>query len=328
MSEQVSDGVGTEVVAEEPMSVMEHAREFGKEAMREDAAPEGETDEEKTQREHHSAQQRREKESGKFADGKKRHRAASQQASPEDVPRIQALTGRAKAAEDRATAAETELARLKATHAPAAQIAKAEAKVEATTVDDPEPNPQDEKYGGDGVKYVLDHARWSARDEYRQQQQREVTAKTQAQKHEQQQATLKSFGGRIDAAKSKYPDFEQVAFGNARIPEGSPVDAWIMEDDAGAEVLYHLQRNPAELDSLLGMPVLAQVKTLALLSQRLLPAQSEQAGNTGAVAGRQIKLAPKPPTPVRTTEPQRTSEAPVSDGSLSVMQHAKRHPRR
>src|SRR5690606_21073792 len=81
----------TEQDAREPLaessSISSHAATFDPRKPDPDA-PAGETAEEKAERLHHSAQQRREKETGKFTQGKVRHRAKSQQASAEDVPRI------------------------------------------------------------------------------------------------------------------------------------------------------------------------------------------------------------------------------------------------
>ncbi len=340
MSEETGTTAAGETVAdtEVQLSVMDHAREYDKNAP-DTAAPDGETDEEKTERLHHSANQKREKDTGKFDAGKVRHRAAKDAATPADVPRIRELTGKVSAAEERATRAETELARLRAQQAPAAQIAKAERTADAAATDDPEPNPEDKKYEGNGgvIKYVADQARWAARDEARQMRSRESEATATAQKATAHQAMIDGFSGRVDAAKTKYTDFEDVALKapakwldpktGAAVPGGEALDAFIMEDDNGAELLYYFHRNPAEVDALMGLPVLGQLKTLTLLSQRLASKTPEQAGNTGAVAGQKLRLPPKPPTPVR-TEAQRDSQAVETDGPLSVMQHAKLYKRR
>lgn len=319
------------------LTIAEHAKQFSPDAAKDDDAPEGETAEERTQR-HHSVQQKRERETGKFEPGKVRHRAQSQQAGARDVPRIQQLTGRAKTAEERLAAAEAEIARLKSAplappqtfkkgdvvtfHDPRlSQPGNGEAHREPATPQDPEPTEADQKYGGDYGKYLVDHARWAARDEHRKWETQQEQKAQQARQHEAQRKTLETFGQRIAVAKQKYPDFEAVAFGPTTIPAGSPVDAWIMEDDAGAEILYHLHAHPEELDSLLRMSVLQQVKHLSLLSQRLLPDTPAQAGLTGSAAGTQtIVLPPRPPNPVR-TEAHARVEGPPTDRPLSIAEH-------
>lgn len=308
-------------------SVLEHAKQFGPNAVKEEI-PAHETPEEKIEREHHSAQQRREKESGKFAEGKVRHRAQSQKAGPEDVPRIQQLTARAKTAEDALAAANTELARLRSQHASPAVIAKAAEKVDQAEAKigfaDPEPDEADPKFAGDYGKYLRAAAAWEGRKAYYEAQHAERTKAEQAQQQAAERASLQSWASRVQAAHEKYPDFETVAFGPTIIKSGSAVDAWIMEHKSGPDVLYYLQGHRQELESLLAKSVLEQVEDLALLSQRLLSSSTVQAGTTGSAASRQsIVLPPRPPNPVR-TEAQRASDRPAPlDGSLSLAEHAK-----
>ena len=326
MSEAVVEPV-TEAPAE-ATSIADHAAQYNPSALAEAAAP-AEVEPVAAVEKPLTAQQRRDKDTGQYATGRVRHRAKSQQASPEDVPRIRELSGKVSAAEARATAAETELARLRASHAPAPQIAKAEARVEATaqtTSTDKEPDANDPKYAQNWQSYLNDHTRWAVRDERRQEIARETTAAAEKQQRETHAEILKNFDSRWNAAKANHADFEAVAGVPTRIPKGSAVDSFILMDDSGPEVLYYLQQHPDELDSLLRMPVWPQqAKALSLLSQRVLPSSSVQAGTTGAVAGRDTKivLPPKPPTPVR-TEAQRTGNEPApTDGSLSIAEHAK-----
>lgn len=310
-----------------PLSIMEHAKLHGDQK---DKTSEGEKAALADKAAHHSEAQRREKETGKFEPGKVRHRARSQQAGPEDVPRIAALTARAKGAEERLDAANRELEALRRQHASPAQIDRAERRVEqaevkiAPVVDesDPEPKEDDPKYGGDYGKYLVDNARWAARDERRQWDAKQAREAESTRQRETEQATIRTFGERIAAAKTKYADFETVAFGPSPIPVGSPTDAFIMEDDNGADVLYHLHSHLDELQKVLQMPVLQQLKHLALLSQRF-DTKPETAGLTGAATRPvQVKLAPRPATPVR-TEAHSVSGPPPTDGTLSVLGHAK-----
>ena len=325
MSEQVLES--TPVVEQtplpesepEPLSVAEHAALYGTKT--EDARPEVKESAE-AKAAHHSEQQKRDRETQQFREGKTRHRAQSQQASPADVPRIQALTAKLRAAED-------ELTRLRSQAAPPAQIAKAEqvveraeAKVEPVRdASDPEPSEDDPKYAGDYGKYLRDAARWDARQERRQAEAESMRRAEQAKIHEAQQRTITTFGERVKAAKAVYSDFEQVAFTPSPIPIGSPVDAFIMEDDNGAHVLYHLHSHPDELSDVLGMGPLKQLRHLSLLSQRFdTPVKADATG--AAARGSQFVPPPRPPTPVR-TEAQRVSSPPPTDGSLSVAEHRK-----
>lgn len=319
----------------ESVSLSEHeatyskeGREAGLPAGDEEPAPEGETAEQKAERLHHSAEQKREKETGKFAEGKKRHRAASQQASAEDVPRIRELTAKLRTAE-------AEVARLKAAHASPARIAQAEAKVDAVAEkavasgwNEPAPKEDDPKFGGDYGKYLEARAEWAGRKAYHDER---ASERQQAQKAEQEQAqrkTLETWAQRVEASRGKYDDFDAVAFQPTRIEEGSPVDAFIMEDEHGADVLYHLNKHPEELSEILGMPAIRQLKALSLLSQRLSTESTPvAAGTTGAAPERKlIVLPPKPPTPVR-TEAQRASDGPADPDAMSLSEFEKTYGR-
>jgi len=312
-------------------SIADHAKQFGPQATKAPAQAQAATPEElKPIR----PVDRQNRDQGKFAEGTRRIKAK------DAVERINQLTGRAKTAEEENTRLKGELDTAKRELATArqigtqAQVTRAEAKVEraearvekqATGFAEPEPQEDDPKFGGDYGKYLRAAAGWEGRKAYWEAQQAERSAADERRVQESHQQTLKSWSGRVSAAKEKHPDFERVAFGPTRIPAGSAVDAFIMEDDSGAEVLYHLQTHPEELDSLLGMPVLGQLKTLALLSQRLLSPQDAQAGSTGSVVAPTptVVLPPKPPNPVR-TEAQRASDSPPpTDGSLSIAEHAK-----
>lgn len=307
---------------EAPLSIKDHAAQFGPEGMREaeeDAADDGEPDGDPATP-HHSAQQKRDKENQQFRPGKVRHRAKSQQASPEDVPRIQALTAKHRAAEERAAALEAELTRYRQTPQPQTpQQTPPQAQPQARTQDqgDPEPQDTDEKYADNYALYLSDRARWAARDELRRYE--------TARHHQQiQQRAAQAFSERVVKARAKYQDFDTVAFGPMPpIQPGSVVDTFIREDDNGADLLYHLQSQPQERDEILQLPPFQQAKRLTLLSQRFSSPSPEAADLNGAApSAKPVVLPPKPPTPLR-TEAQRVSTPPPTDGSLSVNEHLK-----
>lgn len=346
MAPELADaGTVTEVAQPEAtpvLPVMAHAERYSAKGRQDAAVAEANaaTQEETPEQRAVTAQQKRDKETGQFE--KSRHRAASQKATPEDGPRINQLTARAKTAEERATAAETELARLRSERAPAAQIARAEEKVETTaaaasTFREAEPQENDAAFAGDYGKYLRAAAAWEGRKAYHDERTRERVEQEQQTKQQAQRDAVKSWSGRVDAAKEKYADFEQVAF-TAPAPWLNPdgtaqanartLDAWIMEHKTGPDVLYYFQseKNRQELGSLLAKPVLEQVEHLALLSQRLLPESATPDGVTRSSAGRNTKitLPPRPPNLVRTEAQRSGNVPPPTDGSLSVSEHAKR----
>lgn len=179
-----------------------------------------------------------------------------------------------------------------------------------TGSDDPEPDPSDEQKYPDGVytpQFYKDHSRWAAREELRQHTQRQ-------QQDANRRAVQESWTRRTTAAKAKYPDFEAVAYAPTPIEAGSPIDLFIMEDDAGADVLYHLHKHPVELSALLSLPVLGQLKALSLLSQRVSSVPTRQAGErTGAPPAPATTKVSRPPTPVRTGPVSAASGVPDAD---------------
>lgn len=332
--------------AEQPLPIRAHHERFSEEGRRKAAeeapAPdpddepqrEGETAEQAEAR-HHSAQQRRDKATGEFAPGKKRHRAASQQASPEDVPRIRELTAKQRAAEEKAERLERELAeyrqRMAAPQQPIQEQRQPERPApppqtqQANPWDDPnDPKPKDDdaKYVDNYGEYLDDRAMWAGRAEARR-------LEFMRWQHHQAQQHIQTWTERANAVKAEHPDFEEVLNQANQNPairwhhnKGTPLDRYIQFAPSGPKLLYHLQTNPAELDSLNRMDGFQQMETLALLSQRLLSNTPQAAGSpSGAAPRAQIELAPKPSTPLR-TEAQRVSSPPPTDGSLPIRQHA------
>lgn len=336
---------GTETVAtEQPqqdaeVSIADHVAQFGPEAVQDaNEAPKPESDEAspepQTQADRDAA--------GRFQ--RTRHRAKSQQASPDDVDAINGYTKRIKEYEAKAGAdiiqktGESErafslrrraelLERQQQAPKPQPQ-ARLEPRNEpradpVRAVEDLAPKDDDPKYKDDYGLYLDDRAAWRVREEWRNIRKQEVDeqkARSLAVAHE---ATAKSWAERVAAAKAEKPDYEAVAFAPTRIPPGSFVDAWIMEHKQGARVLYSLQKNPAEQDRILALPILEQAEELTLLAQRLNPQRQAAVVSGAAPAPRLANLPPRPPTPER-TEAQRASDAPpLTDGSLSIAEHQK-----
>lgn len=304
-------GTPAEIEIPQPAeSIAEHAQQFGPDAGRDEELEQPE------RKAHPSEQQKRDRNNGQWSEGKRR-------GNPEK--RINELTERRKSAEERATALEAEVARLKTQHAPPQQVRQAEQRIETAqnpqrqvVRGDAEPKETDPKYNGNYLAYLDDRTRWVARQEWGQQQ---TKAREQASAHQATQA----WGTKVDKAREKYQDFDQVAFAATNIPPDSVVDKWIDQHRAGTDVLYYLQSHPQERDSLLRKSAFEQVEDLALLSARLLSNTNGLSGGTGSLGGREkvIVLPPKPPNPVRTEAQRAEHVPPPTDGSLSIAEHSK-----
>lgn len=324
------------VEIEAPLSIAEHAAQYDPHRDKtKDPAPEepltplaaDATAEQKAA--HHSEQQRREK-SGEFKTGKKRHRAASQQATSADAPRIQELTRQINELKGQLAQPRQQPVQQIAPHVPQAPPQQAAPPVQQTQsgqrwIGDPrnDPEPQEADYGGDPMKYLSARFQWEARGVNRFER-HEV-----AQQQQQLQRSI-SWGERVEKAITKHQaagdDYAAVAFQPVPWASGSAIDQFIDGDDNGAEILYYLQSNPIERDAVLRLPALQQLKTLSLLSQRLDTASppAAAAGVTGSVPRSNVRhLVPRPPNPVRTEAQRAEKTAAPLDGTLGIRAHAK-----
>lgn len=339
-------------------SVADHAAMFGPQAKDDPDAPDGETVEERAVRLHHSAEQRREKQTGKFTEGKVRHRAQSQTAGKDDVKAINEYTGRIRSVVDelggdiarkdgesdrvfetrrraelleRHREASKELKELKAKQASPAAIDRAERKVERTEAavpakafSEPKPTEDDPKFNGDYSEFLIGVAEWAGRKAAYEDRQAEQARSEKTRKQASERELLTSWAGRVEAAKKDHADFEKVAFGPTRIPEGSAVDAFIMEHDAGPKVLYYLNSHAEELDSILRLSALGQIERLVALATSLSPSRSAAETTTAAPARKPIVLPPTPPTVVR-TEALSDRDPDPTTGPRSIAEHQKRY---
>lgn len=330
VEQPVSEAAPVEIDA--PQSIAEHAAQYDpKRDKSNDPAPEeplaplaaDATPEQKAA--HHSEQQRREKDTGKFRDGKVRHRAAKDKATAADAPRIQELTRqinelKGQLAQPRQQPAPPIAAPQQAQPQQAAPVPQA-APSGQRWIGDPrnDPEPQEEDFGGDPMKYLSARFQWEARGVNR------FERHETAQRQQQLQRSI-AWGERVEKAMTKHEDYAQVAFRPVPWASGSKIDRFIDEDDNGAEILYHLQSNLTERDAVLRLPEHQQSKMLSLLSQRYDTASppAAAAGVTGSVPRSNIRhLVPRPPNPVRTEAQRAEKTAAPLDGTLGIRAHAK-----
>jgi len=94
----------------------------------------------------------------------------------------------------------------------------------------------------------------------------------QARARDESTRVIQAFEGKAAEARTKHPDFDAVALlAPTEIPQGSAADLWVLEDDAGAEILYHLQQpaNAGERRRILALGPREQLKALVRLGDRL-----------------------------------------------------------
>ncbi len=128
-------------------------------------------------------------------------------------------------------------------------------------------------------------------------EQRQAAVQDEAKK--QNQATEQSWRSKESAAKANHPNYDEVVTPEVidSIPERSTLDAFILEDEQGAEVLFHLGENRDEIGRIAALkPFKAHEALLAIkssLSEKKAPPPKK---TTAAPApGREITGRATPP---------------------------------
>lgn len=198
--------------------------------------------------------------------------AASEPATPAKgaEARIPELLKHRKDALERAERAERRAAELEARLQPKPDVTPAvSSPAPAGLV---KPDPESFTYGTSDPAYLeaLTDYRWSVNNERERATWQEGERKARALA--EQTRVITEFETRAVAARAKHPDFDAVALlAPTEIPQGSAADLWVLEDEAGAEILYHLQQpnNAAERRRILSLGPRQQLKELVLLGHRL-----------------------------------------------------------
>ena len=97
----------------------------------------------------------------------------------------------------------------------------------------------------------------------------ELIAKREAAK--QQSQVLESYHDLEEEARTKYDDFEQVAY-NPKLPITNVMAETIQSSDVGPELAYYLGSNPKEADRISRMSPLSQAKEIGNIEAKLVSA--------------------------------------------------------
>jgi hypothetical protein len=149
----------------------------------------------------------------------------------------------------------------------------------AATTEDPEPNPdQFDTY----EKYVRAAGRWEARQESRRLQ-IEVDKKLEGDRKSRENAALErgrqdviaQHDARMAAARTVHADYDAVIAANEDLRVPPALYQAIPFSPVGAEVMYHLAKNPDVADALLDLPISAPMRdaimdSTATLAPKLL----------------------------------------------------------
>jgi hypothetical protein len=94
----------------------------------------------------------------------------------------------------------------------------------------------------------------------------EIIARREAAKHQSQ--VLDSYHEREEEARSKYDDFEQVAY-NPKLSITNVMAETIQSSDIGPELAYYLGSNPKDADRIAKLSPLSQAKEIGRIEAKL-----------------------------------------------------------
>jgi hypothetical protein len=276
-----------------------------------------------------------------------RHRAKSQQASPEDVPRIRDLTAKLRAAEAERDALKNAKPPVSTPQAPSAtaQAPSSQAQAPSAAPQSPaqpwtppatRPKPSEDEIGEKYKTYAdftEDLSDWvgEQRDAKRE-------AKQQQDKQQQQYRDWTAqYTTALADAKTRYPDYDaQVSQADAvmqaqqiAIPQVL-MDA-VLSSSRGPDLSYYLATHQDDYRDLIrdawavnhpnSIAMVRRVleSKLPVASAQRAPNGSDAAAGTGsALRSPHIVPAPRPPNPVRTGPQKIGDEAPDDDSSLDA----------
>jgi len=273
------------------------------------------------------------------ARAKVRHRAKSQQAGPEDAPRIQELTKKLRAAEAERDALKTPPASSPPARedrpqgTPTALPARAETSQQAG-LQPTRPKPDVNNVGSiyDTYEaYIEDLADWKSdqRDAAREAKQRdEWQQRQQSEAHHQWTQAHATYAERLAEFTKTHADFPTLLAQHAAVNIPAAAYQAILRAENGPGFVYHLLQHPDHLAEVVllfdGKPPSDEFVAHAT---RWLSSRTQAASTGSAAPAPPLTLAPRPPNPVRTGAAKSDGDPP-GDESMSLAEHERAYGRR
>lgn len=176
--------------------------------------------------------------------------------------------------------------------------------------------------------FLEDYAAW--RDEQLEEKfsgkltEAQKKAQTDAENQKQEKVITEAFEKRTKAAQAKHDDFEETVFGEdspiseGRIQSGSVIDGFILDpDNEGIEVLYHLCKNPGEIDRISKLSPQKQIRELGKIEDSILASNGTEEKHSPDQ--KKVNGLPPPIRPVATG----TAKSAVKLSELGMDDYAK-----
>jgi len=184
----------------------------------------------------------------------------------------------------------------------------------AAAITEPEPKIDDVDAKGEPKyktlnDYLAAARKWDRDTTLSEMEKRSYAKQQESARSEHLRVINESWKTKVEAARTKFADFDAVALNpDLKIIEGSVADAFVLDSEHGGEVLYHLGKNPAELEALSKLNPLRQARELFKIEAKF--------AKPAAAPAKKVTDAPRPPHEVNgggRTAPDELEQA-VKDG--------------
>lgn len=128
-------------------------------------------------------------------------------------------------------------------------LARGEGKTEKPAPKaDEDPEPKEEDYQEKGLgEYIKAHSGWAVRNAVREYEAKQESKSKAAQSQSEEQKQIERFVSSQDAARAKYPDFDEVKMAvDPELPMTEQFHKALMAEENSGELFYHLNKLPAE----------------------------------------------------------------------------------
>lgn len=166
--------------------------------------------------------------------------------------------------------AKREIEELKRRLTPPAEPAKPPASQPAAEAQSKEKEPQIDDLDDKGqpkyktlAEFMTASRKWDRDQVLKEVETRQTKAQQEHKKKEHLRVINEGWGKKCEAGRTKHADFDTVALNpDLPIKEGSVPDAFVLDSEHGAEILYYLGQHPDELAALNKLNPLRQAKAL------------------------------------------------------------------
>lgn len=117
--------------------------------------------------------------------------------------------------------------------------------------------------------YVVARSRYEARQEFKALQRETAELSRKVATGQREEVLKAEFAAKVDDARSKYADFDAVAF-NPQVPVTADMQAAILESELSADVAYYLGQNPEAAYRMTTMSGLSVAREIGRIEQLIL----------------------------------------------------------